>query len=87
MATNGQLRRAVRHARRNGWRVGHTADTMFRTWPTGGWVRAIQVEWDVPRRHVRWIRELDMTDGRKVSVRRAIQVLNAEYDNLGQPIA
>lgn len=87
MASNGQLRRAVKYARRNGWQIDHTVDTVFRTWPTGGWVRAIQVEWDVPRRRVLWVRELNMMDGRRVSIRRAIRVLTAEYDDLGQPMA
>lgn len=87
MASNGQLRRAVKYARRNGWRIDHTADTVFRTWPVGGWVRAIQVEWDGRRRHVLRVRELNMMDGRRVSIGRAIRVLTAEYDDHGNMIA
>jgi hypothetical protein len=87
MATNGRLRRAIKHARRNGW-LSHWNGSL--TLPTRQGMRAVTVEWDVHHRNIRRVIERGPeTEGepRKVSIRRAITVLNAEYDRDGNPIA
>lgn len=87
MATNGQLRRAMRHAQRTGWSV-HWTGGVSRTSPDG--MRCITVLWDALGRNVtRVIERGPETFGhpRRVSIRRAITVLNAEYDAAGNPIA
>lgn len=87
MAHLNQLRRAVAHALRHGWRRNHNAGYLLRTWPSGR-VRAIDIVMsDTIRPYLVTIGELDMMDGRKVSIRRAITVLTAEYDEHGEPLA
>jgi hypothetical protein len=82
-----QLRRAVAHALRNGWRRDHLTDVLCRTWPSGR-VRGIAIVMsDTIRPRLLTIRELDVMDGRNVSIRRAITVLTAEYDEHGEPLA
>lgn len=88
MATNGQLRRAIKHARRNGWSVHWGTGGITRTSPTG--MRAVTVQWDALHRNVRRVIERGPeTHGepRNVSIRRAITVLTATYDTDGNPIA
>jgi hypothetical protein len=51
-------------------------------------VRAIDIVMsDTIRPYLVTIGELDGTGGRKVSIRRAITVLTAEYDEHGEPLA
>lgn len=88
MATNGQLRRAMRHAQNTGWSVHWGTGGVSRTSPTG--MRCITVLWDALGRNVRGVIERGPeTFGhpRRVSIRRAITVLNVEYDAAGEPIA
>lgn len=87
MATNGQLRRAIAHARRNGWSA-HWNGSVTRTSPRG--MRAVTVQWDALHRNVRRVIERGPEtrgEPRNVSIRRAITVLTATYDTDGDPIA
>lgn len=87
MASNGQLRRAVKRARRNGWSV-HWNGAVYRTYTRG--IRSICLLWDVHHRNVTGVIERGPeTHGepRRVSIRRATTVLTAEYDAAGNPIA
>jgi hypothetical protein len=87
MATNGQLRRALAHARRNGWERRFTGAVSLAS--TRG-IRSVYVEWDALHRNVRRVIERGpetFGQPRKVSIRRAITVLNATYDEHGNPIA
>lgn len=87
MASNGQLRRAVRHARRTGWSVAWDC-CVVRTSPDG--MRSIEVRWDALHRNVETVIERGPETGgepRPVSIRRAIEVLTVEYDWLGNPLA
>lgn len=88
MAHLNQLRRAVAHALRHGWRRDRTEwNRLYRVWPSGK-VRGIEIVMsDTIRPYLVTIGELDMMDGRKVSIRRAITVLTAEYDEHGEPLA
>lgn len=92
-----RLRRAQEHARRNGWERHHASGGMMRTWPIGGRVRMITA---VPRGfpfgrtdEILSVLEFDKASHfadatpRRVSIRRAIKVLTAEYDDRGDPIA
>lgn len=85
MASIRQLRRARDHALANGWECGSgSRSRVFRTWP-GGRVRAIEIAMtDTIRPRLETIRELDGLDGRRVSIRRAIRVFRAEYDETGE---
>lgn len=87
-----RLRRAQAYARRNGWERHHASGGMMRTWPVNGRVRMITaVERSFARTGgIKTVLEFDRshgTESRRVSVRRAIEVLTAEYDSLGDPIA
>lgn len=87
MAGNGQLRRAIAHARRNGW-SSHWNGSV--TLPSRQGMRAVTVQWDSLHRNVRRVIERGPeTSGepRRISIRRAITVLTAEYDEHGNPIA
>lgn len=87
MATNGQLRRALAFARRNGWSV-HWNGVVYRVYARD--IRSVSVEWDVHHRNVRRVIERGPESNgqpRRVSIRRAITILNATYDEHGTPIA
>lgn len=87
MATNGQLRRAIKHARRNGWQ-SHWDGSLGIASRRGP--RSISVSWDVLHRNVvRVIERSPECHGapRGISIRRAIAVLTTEYDRDGNPIA
>lgn len=88
MARTSQLRRAVAHALRNGWTRDRSEwDRLYRVWPSGK-VRAIDIVMSgTIHPYLVTIGELDMMDGRKVSIRRAIRVLTAAYDEHGEPLA
>jgi hypothetical protein len=88
MAHLNQLRRAIAYALDHGWRRDRTEwNRLYRTWPLGK-VRAIEIVMsDTIRPRLVTVRELDMMDCRKVSIRRAITVLRAEYDEHGEPLA
>lgn len=87
MATNGRLRRAIAHARRNGW-SSHWNGSV--TLPSRQGMRAVTVQWDALHRNVRRVIERGPESHgqpRNISIRRAITILTAEYDADGNPIA
>lgn len=82
MASHAQLRRAIRDARRNDeWRVDHTADRLVRAFPR--MTRSVEIDWDVHRRRIRRVIEGSDGPARNVSIRRAITLLRATFDEAG----
>ncbi len=85
MASHAQLRRAVRYAVDHGWESDGWGN-LTRVFRPKGRVRGIRITWwTTVRPGITTILELDGTTGRRVSVRRAINVLRAEYDGDGEP--
>ena len=88
MAHLNQLRRAVVYALDHGWRRDpYHRQLVCRAWPSGR-ARGIVIHMsDTIRPRLLTVNELDRTGGRPVSIRRAITVLRAEYDEHGEPLA
>lgn len=89
MASHAQLRRAVAYALDHGWeRDRQRYHILYRVFPSADRVRVIGVVWtQTIRPRIETVWELDGMDGRHVSIRRAIKVLRAVYDDTGEPLA
>jgi hypothetical protein len=89
MASHAQLRRAIAYALDHGWKRDRTRyNILYRVFPSTLRVRSVHViTTDTIRPRIETVRELDFMATRNVSIRRAINVLRATYDDAGEPIA